>query len=178
MPVTRINKCRALSLQGMELNGWFLILHILLETYTIYFMHKFNMIFVFHFYILGLMPWIWTNFSVEGLKFESPSEWNSYKGFNLEHCSIPPLLRSEYEGGSSNVWMLFGLFFMFSNFYWFTLHNQTCVALANLRWSMTKDWIENQTSLNLVMVIGSAYLLIPKAVYIKSSQTCLMLSIE
>ena len=49
-------------------------------------MHKFDMNFVFHFYILSLTSWIWTNPSIERLKFESPSRWNSYEGFNLEHC--------------------------------------------------------------------------------------------
>ena len=49
-------------------------------------MHKFNMSFVFHFCILGLKSWIWTNSSTERLKYESPSKWNSYEGFNLEHC--------------------------------------------------------------------------------------------
>jgi hypothetical protein len=33
-PTTRTNKCRALSLQEVELDGWFLMLHIVLETYT------------------------------------------------------------------------------------------------------------------------------------------------
>ena len=37
-------------------------------------MRKFNMNFVFHFYILGLMSWIWTDPSTEGLKFVSPSK--------------------------------------------------------------------------------------------------------
>ena len=32
--VTRTNKRRALSLQEVELDGWFLILHIVLETCT------------------------------------------------------------------------------------------------------------------------------------------------
>jgi hypothetical protein len=50
-------------------------------------MHNFNMSFVFHFYILRLMSWIWTSHSTERPKFESLSEWNSYEGFNLEHCS-------------------------------------------------------------------------------------------
>ena len=49
-------------------------------------MHKYNMSFVFSFYILRLTSWIWTNRSIKGLKFESPSKWNSYVGFNLEHC--------------------------------------------------------------------------------------------
>jgi hypothetical protein len=48
-------------------------------------MHKFNMRFVFHFYILELTAWIRTNCSSGGLKFENPSKWNSYEGFNLEH---------------------------------------------------------------------------------------------
>jgi hypothetical protein len=47
-------------------------------------MYKFNMSFVFHIYILGSMSWIWTSPSTERLKFESPSKWNSYEGFNLE----------------------------------------------------------------------------------------------
>ena len=51
---------------------------------------------VFHFYILGLTSWIQTNPSTEGLKFESPSKWNSYEGFNLEQCSYP------YVRGSSS----------------------------------------------------------------------------
>ena len=48
-------------------------------------MHKSNASFVFHFYILELTSWIWTSPSTKGLKFASPSKWNSYKGFNLEH---------------------------------------------------------------------------------------------
>ena len=83
--VTRTNKRRALSLQKVESHDWFLILHIVLELCTIYFIHKFDMSFVFHFYILGLTSWIWTSVSTEGLKFESPSKWNSYEGFNLDH---------------------------------------------------------------------------------------------
>ena len=35
LPATRTNKRRALSLQEVELDGWFLILHIVLETCTI-----------------------------------------------------------------------------------------------------------------------------------------------
>ena len=34
MPATRTNKRRALSLQEVELDDWFLILHIVLETCT------------------------------------------------------------------------------------------------------------------------------------------------
>ena len=47
LPATRTNKRRALSLQEVELDGWFLILHIVLETYTIEFMHKFKMNYVY-----------------------------------------------------------------------------------------------------------------------------------
>jgi hypothetical protein len=42
------------------------------------------------------------------------------------------------------------------NFCQLVLHNETCVALANIWWSLNK----NQTSPGLVMVIGSACLLI------------------
>ena len=49
----------------------------------------FNMNFVFHFYILGLTSWIWSNPSTEQLKFESPSKWISYEAFNLEHWQCP-----------------------------------------------------------------------------------------
>ena len=48
-------------------------------------MHKFHMSILFHLCNLGLMSWIWTSPSIEGLKFESPSKWNLYEGFNLEH---------------------------------------------------------------------------------------------
>ena len=58
------------------------------------------MSFVFHFCILGLTSWIWTDPSAEGLKFESPSKWNSYEGFNLEHW---PGQRGE-GGGGGFVW--------------------------------------------------------------------------
>ena len=64
-------------------------------------MQKCNTSFVFHFYILGLMFWVETDLSTEGLEFESPSKWNSYEGFNLEHCmqtaQRPP--RSHGVGG-------------------------------------------------------------------------------
>ena len=53
-------------------------------------MHKFNMSFVFQFYVHGLTSWIWTNISTDRLNFESPSIWNSYDGFNLEHYNQPP----------------------------------------------------------------------------------------
>ena len=85
LPSTRTNNHRVLSLQEVELDDWFLILDIVQKTCTIQFMHKFNMSFVFHFYILGLTSWIWTSLSTEGLKFESPSKWNAHVGFNLEH---------------------------------------------------------------------------------------------
>ena len=52
-------------------------------------------------------------------------------------------------------------FFMFSNFCWLDLHNETCVGLANLRWNFSKNWIENWTLSDLVMVVGSACLVSP-----------------
>jgi hypothetical protein len=47
-------------------------------------MHKFNMSFVFDSYNLKLTSWTWDSPGIEGLKFESPSKWISYEGFNLE----------------------------------------------------------------------------------------------
>ena len=51
---------------------------------------------------------------------------------------------------------VFGLFFMSSTFYRLDVHNKTHVALA----SICKNRIENETSFDLVMLIGSACLLI------------------
>ena len=34
---------------------------------------------------------------------------------------------------TKGMWVLFGSFFMFSNFYQLDLHNKTCIAVANLR---------------------------------------------
>ena len=51
-------------------------------------MHKFNTSSVFHFYTLRLTTWIWSSPSTEGLKFKSPSKWNSYEGFNLEAWTL------------------------------------------------------------------------------------------
>ena len=64
------------------------------------------------------------------------------------------------------MWVLFGSSFMFSNFYWLDLHNKTHVALANLWWHIYKHQIEYQTSLDLVVVIRSWYLLISWTKYI------------
>ena len=58
------------------------------------------------------------------------------------------------------MWVLFGSNFMFSNFYQLYLHNKTCIALANLQWNIYKNWIENWTNLDVVMVSGSACSLI------------------
>ena len=80
-------KRRALSLQEVELDGWFLIFsHSTRNMYHI--MHAWVWYeFCVSFYILELTSWIWTNPSPKGLEFENPSKWNLYEGFNLEHCS-------------------------------------------------------------------------------------------
>ena len=80
LPTTRINKRRALSLQEVELHGWLLIFHIVLQTCSIFFMHKFNMSYVFPFYILRLTSWIWTNPSTERLKIWEPFKMNLIRG--------------------------------------------------------------------------------------------------
>ena len=58
------------------------------------------------------------------------------------------------------MWVLFGLFLMFFNFYGLDSHNKSCVALATLRCNICKNRNENRTSLKWVMIIGSACLLI------------------
>jgi hypothetical protein len=58
------------------------------------------------------------------------------------------------------------------------LHNKSIgVVLANLRWCVCKNWTENRTSLDEVMVIGTAWWL--GYLWIcKFSQLCLLLSVE
>ena len=46
------------------------------------------------------------------------------------------------------MWVLVGLYFMFSNFYRLHLHNNTRVAIANLWWNICKNW----TPFDLVML--------------------------
>jgi len=58
------------------------------------------------------------------------------------------------------MWMLFGSFFNVSNFHGLDLHNETCLALAILQWSISTNWFENRTYSDLVIVIESAYFLI------------------
>ena len=56
--------------------------------------------------------------------------------------------------------MLFGLFSMFSNFYRLDLNNKIHVAFSKFMMELLQNQIENWTSLDLVMVIGSACLLV------------------
>ena len=56
--------------------------------------------------------------------------------------------------------MLFGLFSMFSNFYRLDLYNKIHVAFSKFMMELLQNQIENWTSLDLVMVIGSACLLV------------------
>ena len=52
------------------------------------------------------------------------------------------------------IWLVFHVL----NFYRLALNNRTCVASANLRWNICKNRIEIRTFLDLVMVIGCAWL--------------------
>ena len=52
-------------------------------------MHKFNLSFVFHFYIPKLTSWTGANPLNWTLKFESPSKWDPYEGFIFEHWLQP-----------------------------------------------------------------------------------------
>ena len=104
LPTTPTNKHTTFSLQEVEFDGWFLTLHIELETCTIWFMYKFNTSLVFHFCILRLTSWIWTNASTEQVKLESPSKWNSNEGFDLERwreyiCWLKLTITSIFERG-------------------------------------------------------------------------------
>ena len=54
------------------------------------------------------------------------------------------------------MWMLFGLFLMFKNFYLLDLRSKACVALANLQGSVSRILIASWTFLDLVKVKGSA----------------------
>lgn len=47
------------------------------------------------------------------------------------------------------MWVLLTSFSMFSNFYHLYLHNETCVAIAKLQWSISR----NRTYPDLIMVI-------------------------
>ena len=64
------------------------------------------------------------------------------------------------------MWVLFGMFFIFTNFYILDLHNKTRVALANLQLNICKNQIEIHTFPNVVMVIGLGCLLIFLIAYV------------
>jgi hypothetical protein len=55
---------------------------------------------------------------------------------------------------------------MFSTVYGLELHNEKCVALANLRLNICKNRIENRICFDLVMMIKSACLLVSAFGYI------------
>jgi hypothetical protein len=50
--------------------------------------------------------------------------------------------------------------------YWECEVLETCVALVSLSWGISNNWIENWISLGLIMIIGSACMLIPSLEYI------------
>ena len=50
------------------------------------------------------------------------------------------------------MWVLFDSSFVFSNSYRLDSHDETCVALANLRWRVNKNWVETRTSPDLVWI--------------------------
>ena len=66
-PATRTNKRRASSLQEVKLDGLFVILHIVLKTCLIQFMHKFNMKFSISF----MYSWI------DVLDLNRPFNWRA-----------------------------------------------------------------------------------------------------
>ena len=66
-----------------------------------------------------------------------------------------------WRDSSLGMWVLFQSFFLFFNFCRVGFHNETCVALANTWWNISKNRIENRTLPSLLMVIASASLLLP-----------------
>ena len=58
------------------------------------------------------------------------------------------------------------------------IHNGNCVTSADVQWGITKSWIDNWTSLELVMVIWSACLLISWLNTYAILQTTGMLNVE
>ena len=74
------------------------------------------------------------------------------ENMNEMHCWD---LHVRYVGA---IWFLV----MFSNLYHLDIHNKTYVALSNIRRNICKNWFENKTSPNIVMVTGSACLLTSK----------------
>jgi hypothetical protein len=71
--------------------------------------------------------------------------------------------KSHWTGRKSLTikWVLLGSIFMFSNFYRVSSHYETCGALANfMQRSINTNWIENRTMLVLIIIIGSAHLLL------------------
>ena len=81
--------------------------------------------------------------------------------FTLElSLSISQCKRERRERASdklSFMWVFSGSFSMFSELYWTSLSIETCVALAHLWWSITKNRIENQKSFGIVTSIVSAH---------------------
>ena len=108
-------------------------------------------------------------FETEGQSGQS--QWKNHKKKTRPHWGEAGLLGRETPPTAwqqSWAWVSYHMvryvgfiqfFFKFSNFYQLDLHNKTCVALANLRWSIIKNCIETWTSPHLVKVIKSACLL-------------------
>ena len=64
--------------------------------------------------------------------------WTRVESFRRVHHDE----RTMHKG----LWVLFGLFFMFSNFYQWDLHNKLCLPLANLQLCVNKYRIEDEIS--------------------------------
>ena len=107
LPVTRINKCsRAFSVQEVGSDGWSQFFTLYWKrvpcnscTSLIWVLYSIS---IFLDWRLGSEP----NPSVEWLKFESPSKWNSYEGFNLEHCWAPFFLPKSLPRECSFLYIL------------------------------------------------------------------------
>jgi len=88
-----------------------------------------------------------------------PPNWSDCTA--AQQPKIGVRLRKLTDLASSTLWVLFNLFLMFFNFYRSYLHKETCVPLIIYDEASTKNLIDGRTSPYLVVVIGSACLLIP-----------------
>ena len=90
----------------------------------------------------------------------NPTKRHGLQG--IKHCAKEIQPNSIVLSNSTlfSMCLLFGKFFVFSNFYQLDIHNKICVALANLQRNICKNRIENRMPPNLILIVKSVGLLI------------------
>ena len=77
------------------------------------------------------------------------------------------------------LWVLFGFIVVYApQLLSIRIQDEACVALATLRWNIDRNWIENQSSLDVVKAIGSARWVESSILVNVSSRLCSLLSVE